>query len=399
MASSASVAKKIPVATNGTVLLHIDFLLLGIVMTFLGPMLPALSARWSLNDAGSGALIFAEFFTSMFGMLLSGSLIERLGYRITLIIGLIFMASGMALLASGPWLLGIIAVSTFGVGYGITSPAGNLRTAEVNPEKSASALNVINAVWGVGAMSSPVLVEIAQRAHHASAFLYGTTAALVLLFFALTATRFVPDVSTHVASVSNQESPLWKSPILPVICTLFFIYVGTETSFGGWVATYARRIETGRSPLATVAPAFFWGALLLGRSLAPIALKFHAATTVARGGLATALLGAVLLISAHGLAIVIAGTLLAGLGMASIFPISVSLLPDWFGGSARQASSLVFASGNLGGAMLPWVLGLVSTHYSSLRLAFCIPVIGAASMLLFYLVQRPRHAIETVAAD
>jgi hypothetical protein len=35
-------------------------------------MLPSLSARWSLSDAQSGSLIFAEFFSSMFGMLLSG---------------------------------------------------------------------------------------------------------------------------------------------------------------------------------------------------------------------------------------------------------------------------------------------------------------------------------------
>lgn len=398
MASSASAIRRIPVATNGTVLLHVDFLLLGIVMTFLGPMLPMLSARWGLTDAGSGALIFAEFFASMFGMLLSGLLVQRLGYRTTLVIGLILMASGMALLASGPWLLGITAVSTLGVGYGVTSPAGNLRTAEINAEKSASALNIINAVWGVGAMSSPVLVEIAYRMHRPSAFLYGTALALLVLLLALAFTRFVPDVREPVASSSTRKAPLWSSPILPVICTLFFVYVGTETSFGGWVATYAHRVETGKSALATMAPSFFWGALLLGRALAPVALKFRAATTVARGGLVTALIGALLLVSAHGLSIVIAGTLLAGLGMASIFPISVSLLPDWFGGSARQASSLVFASGNLGGAAVPWILGLVSAHYSSLRIAFCIPVIGAASMLLFYVVQKPHQAAAAPAA-
>ena len=71
------------------------------------------------------------------------------------------MASGTALLASGPWGMGIVAVCVLGIGYGITTPAGNLRTAEINPDRSASALNVINAIWGIGAMSSPFLVAIA----------------------------------------------------------------------------------------------------------------------------------------------------------------------------------------------------------------------------------------------
>ena len=64
-------------------------------MTFLGPMLPALSARWSLTDEQAGYLLFAQFFSSMFGMLSSGPLVRRVGYRMTFIIGLLLMACGM----------------------------------------------------------------------------------------------------------------------------------------------------------------------------------------------------------------------------------------------------------------------------------------------------------------
>lgn len=399
MASSVSPPRAVPVITNGIVLVHVDFLLTGIVMTFLGPLLPHLSARWSLSDAGAGSLIFAQYFSSMFGMLLSGTLVQRLGYRLTFIVGLLLMACGMGMLASGPWLVGITAVCTLGVGYGITTPAGNLRTAEVDPGRSASALNVINAVWGVGAMGAPFLVAIAMRSHRPSFFLYGTAAALLVLLIAMAASRFSPDVHAEI-SQARAESRIWNRPILLVICLLFFIYVGTETCFGQWVATYARRIESGPHWLATISPAFFYGALLLGRALAPAALKFHSARTVARVGLTTAVLGGISLIAAHGMVLVVVGSLLAGFGMASIFPISVSLFPDWFGDSTRRASSPVFASGNTGGAVLPWILGLVSAHFSSLRLAFCIPLLGAAAMLLFYLVQRPsRPAAQLVAAQ
>jgi FHS family glucose/mannose:H+ symporter-like MFS transporter len=381
--------RTIPVATSGTTLLHVDFLLTGIVMTFLGPMLPILSARWALTDARSGALIFAQFFSSMFGMLLSGVMVERVGYRLTLILGLVLMASGMALIAFGPWLLGIAAICVLGLGHGLTTPAGNLRTVEINPRQSASALNVINAVWGVGAMSSPFLVAFAQRSHSIPLFLYGTAAALTILLLALIFTRFVPDSHVHLPLSSGLASSIWKNPILPVICALFFIYVGTETSFGGWLATYAHRIEPSQSSfriqqLATMTPSFYWGSLLVGRAVAPFALRFARETTVAKGGLTLALLGGLALVAAHQLSLVVGGAILAGLGVASIFPISVSLFPRWFGDSARRASGPIFASGNMGGAILPWVVGGVSTHYASLRAGFFIPLLGVAAMLAFY---------------
>src|SRR5215475_12495613 len=100
MDASLSPPRAVPVSTSGIALVHMDFLVTGVVMTFLGPMLPQLSARWSLNDAGAGTLIFAQFFSSMFGMLSSAVLVGRLGYRRTFIIGLLLMAAGMAGLAS-----------------------------------------------------------------------------------------------------------------------------------------------------------------------------------------------------------------------------------------------------------------------------------------------------------
>jgi MFS transporter, FHS family, glucose/mannose:H+ symporter len=382
MSSSVSSPRTIPVATSGTALIHVDFLLTGIVMTFLGPMLPTLSARWSLPDVRAGYLIFAQFFSSMFGMLLSGVLVQRVGYRLTLIIGLLLMTSGMVLLAFGPFLIGIISVCILGIGYGITTPAGNLRTAEINPQRSAAALNVINAVWGIGAMSSPVLIKIAQRPER---FFFGTAAALLVLLLAFAFSRFVPDTRASSPQPLERGSNFWKTRILPVICLLFFIYVGTETSFGAWVATYAHRMEAGQRSLWEMTPAFYWGALLAGRALAPFALKFLRETTVARIGLAVALAGGLALISARGMTMIVTGSILVGLGLASIFPISVSLLPGWFGDSARSASGAVFSSGNMGGAIVPWIVGAVSTRYRSLRLGFCVPLLGIATMLAFYL--------------
>lgn len=352
-------------------------------MTFLGPMLPILAARWALNDSAAGALIFAQFLSSMFGMLLSGVLVERRGYRVTLILGCILMALGMTLLGSGPYWSGIVSVCILGFGHGITTPAGNLRTAELDPARSASALNVINAVWGIGAMSSPFLIAAAQKAHRPELFLYGTAIGLFLLLLCLALARFSPDTHAQI-SHSPTADGVWTSPMLLLICALFFIYVGTETSFGGWMATYAHRIAPEERTMWAVTPSFYWGSLLAGRTLAAIALRFTSSATTARVGLSLALVGGMTLVSAHRMETVMVAAVLAGLGLASIFPISVSLLPVWFGDSARRASGAVFGSGNMGGAALPWVVGALSAHFGSLRVGLLVPLLGVVAMFVFY---------------
>jgi fucose permease len=364
-------------------LLHLNFLLTGVVMTFLGPMLPILSNRWGIDDALAGRLVFTQFLSSMFGMLSSAPLVQSRGYRVTFVVGLVLMAVGMVLLVSGPYWLGVVAVATLGFGHGITTPAANVRTADVNPERSASALNVINAVWGLGAMSSPFLLMAARIAHHPTWFLYGIAAALLLLLVLFLMVKFVPDGHSPGGSSSDLENGRTEW-IVPLISLLFFVYVGTEQSFGSWVATYAHRTAPEAQSFWTMVPSFFYGALLVGRALAPFILKRRREVAVAKIGLTLALLGGIALVSAHDVGRIVIGSILAGLGLASIFPISVSLLPSWFGESSRQDSGAVFASGNLGGAVLPWLVGIVSTHSGSLRTAFFVPLIGVAMMMAFY---------------
>src|SRR5262249_41104362 len=149
--------------------------------------------------------------------------------------------------------------------------------------------------------------------HRPSWFLYGTAVALALLFVAFCIVRFVPDAHADTSSAKTIEGGIWRSGMLPVIFGLFFIFVGTWTAFGGWVATYAHRLAP-QSSLWTTAPSFFYGAMLAGRALAPLALTRLRSTAVAQIGLACALSGGVALVTARSVALVLPGAFLAGLG-------------------------------------------------------------------------------------
>ncbi len=369
---------------KGTALVHADFVLTGVVMTLLGPMLPMLSAQWSLNDAQAGYLFVAQFITSMFGMLLSGVLVQKMGYRKTLIVGLVLMAAGMAALNQTNWALGMAAVATFGIGFGSNTPAGNLFVAEASPADRAAALNWLNAAWGIGAMGCPLLVAWAQRVHRVPVFLYGMAALLLALAVFLSLVRFTADGEPARAErAPHLTSAIWNRRVL-LVALLFFIYVGTETSAGGWVASYARRMDLGSHAFWAMTPSFFWGALLAGRVSAPLLLRRLRETTLASVGLVIATAGIAVLLAARSMNLVVAGASLAGLGLASVYPISVSMLSRWFGENATRVSGAVFAGGNLGGAALPWLVGALSTHYGSLRVGFVVPLIGALIMLGVY---------------
>ncbi|MGH9528913.1 MAG: MFS transporter [Terriglobales bacterium] len=381
---------------SGVSLLYLDFVITGVVMTLLGPLLPMLSVRWALSDAQAGYLFTAQFAASIGGMLLSSVLVQRCGYRITLLLSLLVMAVGVGGLARANWTLGIVSVCIFGLGFGINTPAANLRIARTNPHKSASALNLLNSCWGVGAMACPLLVASVQRSRHTSQFLYGTAAALIALAAYISAVRFTADGRAIVRkNIEAAPAKLLENRLLPTIAVLFFIYVGTESSVGGWVALYARRIDA--HALWAITPSFFWGALLLGRFSAPIALRHVRETRLATAGVALAAVGVLTLFAAKAIFIIMVGAAISGLGLSSVFPISVSLLTHWFGETAPRISGAIFACGNFGGAVLPWIVGALSTHFGSLRAGFMVPLIGALSMFAFYLTQGNRSANEHLA--
>src|SRR6266480_1625173 len=294
-------------APSGTMLVHAAFVLTGVMTTLLGPMLPAFSARWVLSDSQAGYLFTAQFATSILGVAVSSVLVHRYGYRLTLVSGLGFMAVGAGALARASWIAGLVSVCIYGLGLGLTMPTANLLIAELHPERRAAALNLLNFSWGIGAVGCPVVVAALQRSQRTSLFLIGMTVCLALVAISLSCIRMPADAKGNSPKRPAFEKKIWKSRLVPVLGALFFIYVGTESSIGGWVASYARRIDAGSGTFWALTPSFFWGALLLGRALAPVILRRVRETTLASAGLVLASLGVFVILIANTMALVVAG--------------------------------------------------------------------------------------------
>jgi len=370
-----------------TAVAHAAFVPTGIVTVLLGPVLPSLSARWALTDAQAGEFFTAQFLASTLGVALSGALVPKVGYRVAMILGLVFMAAGVAFLPLGSRLVGLAGVACYGVGLGMTIPTCNLLVAEVNPATRASALSLLNFSWTVGAVACPFLLAPFQRAGKISVFFYVVAAFVFLVALSLAWVNLPrPDAGSN--NSAGESMPLLQALLKPtaiVLGVLFFVYVGTENAVGGWLASYAKRVMEHPGTIWVTTPSYFYGGLLAGRALAPVFMRKISEVLLVRLSVATALLGLIVLLASHSMVLVLASAAIIGLGLAAIYPITISLMTNSFGTMATRIGSVMFMLASFGAAVMPWLVGVTSTEMSSLKFGLAIPLLGCMLMLVLYL--------------
>lgn len=376
---------------------YASFVPIGIATVLLGPMLPTLSARWSLNYSQAGALFTVQYLASTVAVALSGVLVTRRGFRFAMKSGLLLMSAGVGLLLAGPKMMGIVCIAASGFGMGVAIPAANLLVAEVNPGRRSATLNLLNFCWSVGAVSCPFLVAAAARSQAIPFFLAGVAAfgLLVTIGIAVMPSYIVEPSATKDAVQRTAAAIPWKSGAVLILAALFFLYVGVENGFGGWVASYAKSMGNLTPAMAVMTPSFFYAALMLGRWLAPLLLRRTDEIRLVQAGLLMACAGMAGLVSSHGLRGVTVSASLAGLGLSSVYPITISLLSREFGVASSRVGSLMFTMSNIGGAFLPWMVGASSTHFGSLKAGLAVPLIGCAAMYGLYLREWKAAGVET----
>jgi FHS family glucose/mannose:H+ symporter-like MFS transporter len=370
-----------------TLAAYVSFFPIGIVTVLLGPMLPTLSARWSLNYSQAGALFTAQYLASTFAVALSGVLVSHWGFRFAMKVGLLLSSAGVALLLSGPKILGIACIAAYGAGLGLAVPAANLLVAEVNPGRRSAVLNVLNFCWSVGAVGAPFLVAVATKQHHTPLLLEGIAGFMLTVFvgIAVMPASIVEPVAVRNAGAEKGLGIDWRHAALPALGALFFIYVGTENAFGGWVATFSKSLGNLTPTMALATPSFFYAALTLGRIVAPVLLNTVDEVRLVKAGLLVACAGTGGLVFSHGLPGVLVSASLAGLGLSSVYPITIAALSREFGPAASRVGSLMFTLSNLGGGLMPWMVGISSTRFGTLKAGLAVPLIGSAMMYFLYL--------------
>ncbi len=358
-------------------LLTASFFLAGLGTVLLGPLLPQLLHEWSLTDERGGLLLLAKFAGAFAGGV---SVPRRL--RLGIFAGHLLAAAGFSLFTLAHGLgLALPALFLSGFGLGEIIAGTNILAGRRWPTHTGSALALINLFWSLGAVSTGLLVAALlpgfgwRRPTLAMAALLLLVGVAGPLFRRRTHTSAHPPALETISAVST-------FPTAPALRfgTLLFLYGGLETCLTAWLTTFALRFAGGSLLGGQSGFVLLWAALTAGRALASLAMRRWPETIVQRISLVVSLLLIGSLAAAHTATTLSLNCILLGVALAPIFPSTFALLlrqkPP-----ARVAGTILAVSG-LGAAFFPWLMGAVSTHSGSLRLAMLVPAAIVPAMLL-----------------
>jgi fucose permease len=344
----------------------------------LGPLLPALIQRWHIQDAQAGTL-----FTANFAGQFCGAWFATRNLRASILYGSAITAAGciaMAWVGFGP---AHIALFCTGLGLGAGLTAGNVIAGTTVPAARARLLSILNVVWGFGAIACPVLVRLSS-AGGVQYFFFATAAflaitSLVAIAIPRQAQPFeITSPSAPQALSIQQRMPLSPLPLF-VFGAAIFLYIGVENALGGWLPSYA--VRTNPAIHASSIATYFWVAELTGRILVTGLITFVSEAALYHICLALLIPTQVLLCATANISAtsIVALTILSALSLAPVYPLIVSFLLARTGNNARLGA--LFATASFGGAGLPWLTGVFSTQFRSLRIGLLVPAAGAALLL------------------
>lgn len=366
---------------------HVGFVFIGIATVLLGPVLPFLSARFSLNDSQSGLFFIMQVAGSLISTALVGKLLDRIGFSRLLFVGFFFMASGIAGIGFFTWTGALCSIFLNGVGLGLTIPAINLMVAELNPNRSAAALNILNFAWGFGAMLSQPFVSLFS---FKNSIANATVILAAILFLNGVWFLFFKNFSFFITQSTKTSDDIklnvWRNPFAWLTLVIFFLYVGTEGSIGGWITTYTLRLQSDTThSFWTPATTLFWTSLLFGRIAAPFFLQIVEETKLLLLSMLSATIGICLLLLTTRSEFILISVCLIGFGLAPVFPTNMARFTNYFGAAAKQNAGPLFIAATLGGAAITWFVGLLSTTFGSLRVGLFVSLFCSFVMIILQL--------------
>lgn len=374
--------------TSGTlrlkVTLHLIFFLSGLATVLIGQVLPILARQFSLSDLQLSYFFPAQLSGSLIGTLAADRFARRDEQLLAAIFGGFAMVLGLLTMSSNSLSFCLLGFFVNGLGIGLTLPAINMTVVALNPQRTGAALSILNFCWGVGAIISKPFVDVFSKLNSLGPTTLVLAAPLLIASLLLILTRRAEHrAKNKPANIADDvDIPLWSTPLAWLIALFNFIHVGFESGIGGWMTTYAERVEGGAS-VGLISPILLYFLFfVIGRGVAPLLFRRLDETKMLFLGLAIILVGVVTLLVATTVVGLSAGAILCGFGTSWIFPTNVSRFSLTFGPNAIRRATPLFLCGTLGAATVTWLIGLVSEQTGDLRSGMLILAIGVVMLLV-----------------
>jgi MFS transporter, FHS family, L-fucose permease len=379
------------------------FFMWGFVTVLNDILVPHLKSIFDLNYTRVMLIQFAFFSAYFIFSIPSAKIIDAIGYKKTMVAGLLTMAAGAlvfipaASLPSYPVFL--TALIILAAGITALQVAANPYVAVLGPPQTASSrLNLAQAFNSLGTTIGPYLGGLlilnatpknmeavrqmssdalqAYRVHEASSVkLPYLFIALILILLATAIGMFklpaMPGVERH--GNAPKES-LWKYRHLILGAVAIFVYVGAEVSIGSFLVNYFSQAEIGNvsENVAARYVSFYWGSAMIGRFIGSAVLQKLRTGTVL--GFAAAMASLLVCISMlTGGHVAMWSIILVGLFNSVMFPSIFTLGIAELGPRTGDGSGLLVMA-IVGGAILPVAQGALADRLG-IHHAFFLPAI------------------------
>ena len=362
----------------------ICFFALGLGTASLGPMLPFLANNAAVSIAHISFLFTADSLGYMLGSVGGGRLYDRFDGHKLMILALALMVLISVIIPLTPvFLVWLFVMFFFGLSKGLLDVGCNVNLVWVYQSRVGPYMNGLHFSFGFGAFLAPILITMVMSLFgEIITWPYWTLAILFvpgLVGLWRLKSPVNPDIEDH-----NRKKQPQNQKIIILMILLFFLYVGVEGGFSGWIFTYATHLGIANDAAASFMTSIFWGALTIGRLISMLIAKRILPSKLLFGNFILAVL-------ILGLAIIwptsptIMWVVSAGLGfsLSSIFPTLLALAESRMKITGK-VTGLFFLGSSLGSTLVPMLLGQIFEYIGSYQIM--LTLFGLACIGLFVLI-------------
>ncbi|HET8707247.1 MAG TPA: MFS transporter, partial [Pseudomonadales bacterium] len=322
-------------------------------MASLGPTLPGLAANTRASISAISILFTARALGSLVGSVWGGRIYDRMNGNqvMAVMIAGIAIFSAMTPFIPILWLLTALLFFT-GAVQGILNIGGNAMLVWLHGQDVGPFMNGLHFCFGVGTFITPVIIAQFIAREGGLVWIYLLLAVIILPTMVV---GMLPSPASPMKV--NQQTTEKTDPYLIILISLVFgCYSGASLAFGGWIFTYALKMNLTNATNAAYLTSVFWGALTLGRLAAiPIAVRFKPQAILFADFLGAMVSLLALQIWPQSLAAAIFTSAGLGFALASIYPTTMSYSGRLMTITGRVTG--LFSIGNSAGSMIiPWVV-------------------------------------------
>jgi len=394
------------------------FFMWGFITCLNDILIPHLKSVFDLNYTQVMLIQFC-FFTAYFvASLPSGKIVEKIGYRKGIVVGLVVAGAGCLLFypaaAIQSYPLFLFAFFVLASGITLLQVAANPYVAILGkPETGASRLNLTQAFNSLGTTIAPYIGSIlilsvaiktadelkalkteelaAYHQAHASAVQlpYIFLAAALFIIAAVFAVIKLPEIEP--ASISSTDGSggsydhkhksAWGYRHLVLGAAGIFVYVGAEVSIGSFLVNFLGQPEIAglKEVDAGKFVSYYWGGAMIGRFIGSAAQrKIKSSKALSFNAIcASALVVMAMVFSGY---VSVWAILAVGLFNSIMFPTIFTLAIDGLGKHTGQGSGILCMA-IVGGAIIPVLQGALADNIG-IHHAFILPVL--CYLFIFY---------------